>query len=191
MPDPESTPDVVDIAKALAAGLEARGRDYALGGAIALSFWGSPRGTLDVDLTLFLSDEDPREAVQLMRDLGCVVDEAEALRQIGEHSFLRATHGVFRVDLFLPNIPFYEVARQRRQRVNLEGQSVMIWSAETLAVFKMLFFREKDFVDIRQILKSQGGGFDREWVRLQLVEICGPRDLRVSRWDEITREVHD
>jgi hypothetical protein len=124
-----------------------------------------------------------------MTGIGCEVDENEARTLMREHSFLRAHHDKFRLDVFLPNIPFYEVARQRRKGVNLEGQTVMVCDAETLTVFKMLFFREKDFADVVQVLRTQGTAFDREWVRQQLLDICGKHDLRVARWDEIAKGV--
>jgi hypothetical protein len=40
------------VAKQLAKQLQMLGQEYALGVAIALGYWGSPRGTLDVDATL-------------------------------------------------------------------------------------------------------------------------------------------
>lgn len=65
----------------------------------------------------------------------------------------------------------------------------MIWDAESLAVFKMMFFRDKDLVDVRQILRTQGSAFDREWVRNQLEDLFGLRDPRIARWGEIAQEI--
>ena len=84
------------------------------------------------------------------------------------------------VDVFLPLIPFYEVARQRRVRVELGGQAVWVWDAETLVVFKMMFFRRKDLADVEQVLTVQGAGFDRSWVREQLMSMYGTRDPRLA-----------
>lgn len=64
-----------------------------------------------------------------------------------------------------------------------------VWDAESLTVFKMMFFREKDLVDIKQILRTQGEAFDRGWVREQLEETFGRRDPRVARWNEIVQEI--
>lgn len=104
---------------------------------------------------------------------------------IGDHGFCRCEYAGFRIDVFLPIAPFYDVARRRRRRVDLDGQPVMVWDAESLVVFKMMFFREKDLVDIKQILRTQGSGFDRSWVKEQLTCIFGRRDLRVVRWQEV------
>ena len=59
------------------------------------------------------------------------------------------------VDVFLPLVPFYEAARARRRRVELGDQSIMVWDAESLSVFKMMFFRRKDLADIEQILRRR------------------------------------
>lgn len=181
--------DAVDAARQLAAALDEQGHEYALGGALALGYWASPRGTLDVDLTLFVNPEQPTECIRALQDAGCDLDVAEATRMIREHGFCRASLGQIRVDAFFPITPFYEVARQRRCRFDLEHQPVMVWDAESLTVFKMMFFREKDLVDIKQILRTQGKVFDRVWVRERLEETFGLRDPRVARRDEITAEI--
>lgn len=181
--------DAVDAARLLAAALDEQGQAYAFGGAIALGYWATPRGTLDVDLTLFLSPKQPSECIRVLADAGCDVNAAEATRMIGEHGYCRADLDGIRVDVFLPIAPFYNVARSRRRRFDLEGQPVMVWDAESLVVFKMMFFREKDLVDIKQILRTQGGNFDRDWVRERLEETFGRLDPRIVRWNEITQEV--
>jgi len=180
--------DVVDVARQLGLALDQQGQDYALGGAIALGYWATPRGTLDVDLTLFLPPDKPGECIWLLQDIGCNVVATEAQKFIAEHGFCRATFGEFRVDVFLPTAPFYQVARGRRRRVDLEGQPVMIWDAECLTVFKMMFFRDKDLVDIKEMLRTQGDDFDRTWVRDQLKTTFGKRDPRLTRWDEIATD---
>ncbi len=47
-------PDSYQVAEELACRLDAVHCEYALGDAIALGFWSEPRGTLDVDVTLYL-----------------------------------------------------------------------------------------------------------------------------------------
>lgn len=73
--------------------------------------------------------------------------------------------------------------------MQLGDQAIVIWDAETLAVFKMMFFRRKDLADIEQIMRAQGKQLDRVWIRARLEEIYGPRDPRLAQWDEIAREV--
>jgi hypothetical protein len=181
--------NVVVVAKRVAEQLESRGQDYAFGGAIALGYWGAPRGTVDVDLTLYLPSERPSECVWLLQEIGCEVSASEAAQSLREHGFCSATFAGIRLDVFLPTIPFYEAARVRRKRLELAGQPIMAWDAESLAVFKMMFFRRKDLADIEQILRTQGQQFDRPWVRQQLVGIYGTGDPRLAAWDGLVSEV--
>jgi hypothetical protein len=179
----------IEVAKQLAERLESLGREYALGGAIALGYWGLPRGTVDVDITLFLPPEELAESVEVLRTIGCEFSTTSAMQSLGEHGFCRVTYAGTNVDIFLPIVPFYEAARSRRRSVALGDRQVAIWDAETLAVFKMMFFRQKDLADIEQILRTQGKDFDASWVREQLAEMYGKRDPRLSTWDEIAEKI--
>lgn len=49
--------------------------------------------------------------------------------------------GRVRADVFVPSIPFYSVAEQRRVATTIAGRATWVHSAEVLAVFKLLFFR--------------------------------------------------
>jgi hypothetical protein len=188
MPENQPLPSPTTVALDLAAALDNRKTAYALGGAIALGYWAEPRGTMDVDLTLFLNPEKHSECIWLLQDIGCDVPVGEAIQLLQEHGFCRATYSGLRVDVFFPTIPFYETAKARRRQVPLRESQIMVWDAETLAVFKMMFFREKDLLDLKQVLRKQGSAFDVQWVHQQLVDICGSRDTRTARWDEIVRE---
>ena len=189
MADPSPEMDAAEVAERLAAALDEQGQEYALGGAIALGYWGEPRGTLDVDLTVFLPIEQPSQCIWLLQQIGCDVRAAEAIQSFQEHGLCHATFQRRRVDVFVPTLPFYESARQRRRRVQLGTHAVMIWDAESLCVFKMMFFRRKDIADVEQILRIQGANLDRAWVRQQLQQIFCAYDPRLSQWDELDREL--
>jgi hypothetical protein len=190
-PDSEASAPInaVMVAARLAAKLEARGQEHAFGGAIALGYWGVPRGTVDVDLTLYVSPERPSECAWLLGDLGCEFVAAQLTQSLIEHGFASVLYAGIRLDVFLPTIPFYEEARLRRKRVELADRPMMVWDAESLAVFKMMFFRRKDLADVEQILRARGTQFDRPWVREQLAAMYGSGDPRLSAWDEMVREV--
>jgi hypothetical protein len=52
----------------------------------------------------------------------------------------------------------------------------------------MMFFRQKDLVDIQSILRSQGESLDRAWIGNCLLQLYGARDPRTSRWRELVAE---
>jgi hypothetical protein len=181
-------PDSYQVAEQLATRLETAGCEYALGGAIALGFWAEARGTLDVDVTLYLPLDDPARCLLLLENIGCKFEQRRAQDTLNEHNFCQVHLMGIRVDVFLPMSTFYEVAKGRRRRVPLGNHSAHIWDAETLCVFKMMFFRQKDLVDIASILRSQGASLDRNWVEQSILELYGARDPRVTRWRELASE---
>jgi hypothetical protein len=98
---------------------------------------------------------------------------------------VRATLRGKRAELFLSFHPLHEAARDRAERVDLgDGRSVAVLSAEDLALFKAVYGRPKDFVDIDQMLVIQGDDFDRSYVRSwigRLLEADDPRRVELER----------
>ena len=186
----EASPtNAAEVAKRLAELLAARQQEYALGGAIALGYWGVPRGTVDVDVTLYLAPERPSECAWLLQEIGCEFSLANAADSLREHGFCRVAFLGTQVDIFLPTVPFYAAAKERRKLVDLGGQPVLVWDAETLSVFKLMFFRSKDLADAEQVLRTQGRDLDRTWIREQLLSMYGPRDPRLAAWEDLTKDV--
>jgi hypothetical protein len=189
VPEPDNRlQNIAIVAQQLAVSLSEAGQEYALGGAIALGYWAAPRGTLDVDVTLFVPVDQPSACVRLLQSIGCTLSSTQAIQSLSEHGFCQVEFVGHRVDIFLPISEFYEAARQRRKQVELGEKQVYVWDAETLCVFKMMFFRRKDLADVEQILRAQGEKLDRNWVREQLVTLYGQRDLRIAAWDELIGE---
>ena len=125
--------------------------------------------------------ERTSECLWLLQDIGCEFASKEAAESLRKHGFCSVRYAGVRLDIFLPIVPFYETARLRRRRVELSGRPIMVWDAESLAVFKMMFFRRKDVADMEQILRTQGKQFDRGWVREQLSGLFGEGDTQNCR----------
>lgn len=178
--------DPLDAGMLAASRLEAESIPCAIGGALALGIWGVPRATLDVDLNVFVEAHEVKRTVEILVDLGLDVD-ADAARAAAEADgwFSGKLSGI-RIDVFVSSIPFSAEAARTRKRVELEGRSVPFLSMEALAVFKMLFFRPKDVVDLERLLALQPD-LDRAYVRAHLVEMVGEDDVRIARWDEFER----
>jgi hypothetical protein len=116
---------------------------------------------------------------------GVDIDEVAARVAARERGMFAGRLGLVRVDVFVPSIPFYDEALRRRVRTTILDRSTWVHSAEVLAVFKMLFFRPKDLIDVRRMLEVQGARFDRGFVRAAVVEMVGEDDARVTKWDEL------
>ncbi len=166
--------------------LETSGETYAFGGAIALAAWSEPRATADVDVILWIGEERIDRAIQLIRAAGVIVDPEVARAQVTERGMFVGMAGHVRVDVFVPSIPFYSVAEQRRVATTIAGRATWVHSAEVLAVFKLLFFRPKDLLDVERMLQIQGRAFDRGFVRQALLDMVDNDDPRVEKWDAMT-----
>lgn len=168
--------------------LEESGETYAFGGALALAAWSEPRATADVDVVIWVSEDRLDVAIETVRRAGAELVMEQARAEVRDRGMFVCHIGGVRVDVFVPSIPFYDEAATRRVRTTIAGRSTWVHSAEVLAVFKMLFFRAKDLVDVERMLMVRAGDFDRRFVRAALVDLLGEDD-RIERWDEICARV--
>lgn len=172
-------------AQRIADALEAAGLPYAIGGALALAIAGVPRGTADVDVNVFVGEERVRTVIDVLLGLGIEVDEAAAIPRAQRDGMFVGRWNGMRIDVFLPSIPFAHEASQTRIRVTDDtGWSGWFLSAEAIAVFKLLFFRGKDLVDLERLVAVRGA-LDRGYVRRWIVDMMGEADERVLRWDAL------
>lgn len=174
-----------ELAVELGSALESVGIPYAVGGAVAYGFWGAPRGTQDLDLNLFLPAERIGPALDALMAAGVEVNVAQAHQSARERGDVRARYGDMPVDIFVVSIPLHESAARRTVQVALLGKTIRILSAEDLTLFKLLFFRGKDLVDIERILAVQGEKLDRDYIRRWLIDCVGADDTRVQRWEQL------
>lgn len=182
MPDPGNPPDLFEVIRVLATALDGAGIEYAIGGALALGIWAEPRGTRDIDLALYHDRARVTELFELFERAGSVIERDTCRWRLDTSGYFEfELHGI-RVDVFVADCILYERARPRRVQVDLGGGPVSFWSAEDLILFKLLFFRGKDKVDIESILAVRGNRLDLAYVRTSLRETL--RDEERTRWFE-------
>ncbi|MGN6472545.1 MAG: hypothetical protein ACTHK4_02710 [Mycobacteriales bacterium] len=171
---------IVEVDRSLAAA----GIDHAFGGAICLGFHiAAPRATIDLDLNLFPS---PRRARPVLQALPAGVEWSAAdASQIARDGQARVFWEGTPIDMFFPQHEIHEALRERIERVPFGGTTIPILSATDLTIFKALFNRPKDWVDIAEMLAY--GEVDAADVRRWLVRIVGAKDPRVAKWETATR----
>jgi hypothetical protein len=177
------------VARRLADALEAASIEHGIGGALALGIWGYPRATNDVDLDVFVTAERLEPVLEVLQRAGCSLDPAAALRDAAERGDFRCAFAGVRVDVFVSSIPFYDSVRSRIRRAPLEGRPAWFLSPEDLVVFKLLFFRTKDVLDVERLTAFLGAAMDRAYVRRWLVSLVGEEDERVARWERVLADV--
>ena len=181
----ETLGNLVDVVTTLIDALNAAQIPYALGDAIAYSAWAEPRATRDIDLNLWVDSDRLDPAFDVLEACRVSINRAEATAQVRERGMFVGRCGEYRVDVFVPSVPFYDEALKSRRRVRLAGRDTWVLSPETLAVFKMLFFRPKDLVDLGRLLDIQA--VDVAFVRRWRVTMVGDEDERVVAWDDLVR----
>lgn len=179
--------DAFDVALGVAQVFEGSGVPYAIGGAIAYALWGPPRGTMDVDLNLFVPPDRVAAALEPLRRFGARFDSPDVGAEAAESGMVVGRVGPFRLDIFTPSIPFAWEAMHTRQRAKLRDQEAWFLSAEATCVFKLLFFRGKDVVDLERLVAMQKSRLDTAYVRRWTVEMMGEADERVLVWDGLVR----
>lgn len=178
-------PSAEEAGRELADRLDARGVPYAIGGALSLAQWGIPRGTVDVDLNIWVDPARPTSAAQLLGDLGCELKSSAVIRAFADRGWAYAFYRGVHVDFYLPVREFHaEVLRRRRQRPLL-GREAWFLTPEDLAVFKLILYRAKDLADLESLAVLNARSLDAAYVRTWISALAGANDVRVATWDEL------
>lgn len=180
----------VDIARELADTLEHHDLEYAIGGALALGYYATPRATVDVDINIFVPPASGLDTVlEVLESAGFEPDDPNTLHQtaVQDGQFRGRVAGI-RVDVFVPAIEFYASLAAGKRLVHLFGKPFYILGPEDLLTLKMMSFRRKDIADAEAMLRGEES-VDRSTVRARLVEFVGSDDARVREWDQLVAEV--
>jgi hypothetical protein len=157
--------------------LDAAGIPHAIGGAIALGYCTlEPRGTRDVDVNVFVGPERARDVFAALpagvEFSGVLLEQAERDGQV------RLRWGITPIDLFLSVLPFHDHVAAHLREVPFEGRTIPVLDCMALAVFKAMFDRPRDWVDIEAMVEARA--LDLEEARRWVVEMVG-EDARAEK----------
>lgn len=181
--------DISEAVVPIAVALEQRSVPYAFGGAVAYAFHAQPRATTDIDINIFVPETESAGVLRALSSIGVVVDIERDEARIRRDGQIRLRWEPFPVDLFFANFVFLVEAGERIQFVPYQGREIPILSAEDLAVCKIAFNRDKDWLDLREMLQIQRERLDLVHIRRWLDHILGSDDARVRRFDALVADV--
>ena len=151
---------------------------HAFGGALALAYHIiEPRGTRDIDVNLFVSEQEARDTLEVL-PAGVQWDEKD-LQQIERDGQVRLFWEDIPIDLFFATHPFHFRAGEHAQRVPFPGTTMPVLGATELTVFKAFFDRTRDWADIEAMIDA--GTVDIHAALGWLVDLLGADDHRVDR----------
>lgn len=139
---------------------------YAIIGGTAVQYWGEPRFTKDVDLTVLAPLESFPETVELLLTrLNPRIDDALTFA-LRNRVLLVTTSNGYPVDISF-GLPGYEeqvISRSVDHKLS-PRKSIKICSAEDLVIYKAIAGRVQDVLDIEGVIARQGDRLDTAYIR--------------------------
>jgi hypothetical protein len=178
----DAEPSLVDKVIDVDRSLTRAGVRHAFGGALALAYYTlEPRATADIDVNVTVDATDAERVFRALPD-GVAWTDRDVGRVL-EDEQVRLWWGRTPVDLFFRASEFHDAAADRVELHPFGALRLPFLSAQDLAVFKSLYDRPKDWIDIASMYAA--GAFDAETVESVLRSLIGA-DPRVENLLRVT-----
>jgi hypothetical protein len=154
---------------------------HAIGGALAVGYYGVPRSTLDIDINVFLPPKQwpvvrhALDELDIDPDIGEGTERGEEARVDWEPNSLH---------LFFSCDPLHDQMRRDIRHLPFNGDTIPIVAPEHLVIRKALLDRTKDWIDIEQILVATDP-LDVGEIESWLERMVGKDDPRMKKLAEI------
>lgn len=143
------------------------GLPHAIGGAIALSIYGAPRDTVDIDVNVFVAPER-RPEVRAALDLLALDGNP--------------------VHVFYSHDALHEEMAKRVREVPYAGATMPLVAPEHLVIRKVLLDRPKDWPDIEALLRANPD-LDLAEIETWVRRLAGDGDDRVTKLQDLARRL--
>ena len=189
-----SEPSLPDKIVAIDRALQDADVPHAFGGAIALAYYAEPRATVDVDVNVFIGPDHVDAVSAALSPLGIAPPpssdgeasdgEASDRARVRRNGQARWWWGRTPIDLFFAYDPVHDAMRAAVRSVPFGNDRIPVLGPEHLVVCKVVFDRDKDWLDIVQVLTAVPD-FDSAEVRRWLDHLLRADDPRRRHFDEI------
>ncbi len=165
---------------------------YFITGGFAVSVWGRPRATFDIDIVVKIIESQANKLAKAWKNISKAgyADEdviKEAIKNKSEFNFIDPDSGL-KVDFWMVkednnNPPEFENRRAKK----ISGQNVFFVSPEDLILSKLQWYKlsssERHIDDVKSVFKISGENIDKKyldyWInKLELDEIVKEKDIK-------------
>lgn len=161
---------------------------HAFGGALALAYCiAEPRATADIDVNVFVAPSRAAEVFEAMP--AGVTTTSQHLHRAIDSGQVRLDWDDTPVDLFFASHRFHADAAARTRTVPFASTTIPILDCADVAVFKAIFGRPQDWVDISRMVES--GGIDLDVPLSRLEALVGAEHSAYTRLASLTGGAND
>jgi len=165
--------DLISLLKLVVSRLENLKIPYLLTGGLAVSFWGLPRTTHDIDIVIEAKKEDEDKIINSFKKDFYISEEAvsKAIKQRFTFNIIHYKSGL-KIDFWLTKKNTQRIAEfKRRLKKKIFDKQIYIISPEDLILEKLLWYKEgrstRHLEDIEGILKISRPNLNyiKNWAR--------------------------
>jgi uncharacterized nucleotidyltransferase DUF6036 len=162
--------DLDDALISLTSWLDRQQIPYMVIGGYAVTVWGEPRFTRDLDVTISVPAERLNAVVgSLCSNFIALV--SDALKFVGDTRVLPITIGAVPANIVFAALPYEETAIARSRKIMLTGGSVNICSPEDLILHKVVSHRARDREDIEGVFRYRHSELDYSYLDPRVEEL--------------------
>ena len=154
--------------------------DYLITGGMAVSIWGRPRSTFDIDIVVKLKRPDINGLFKLLKEIsknGYVSEEAaqEAIKLKTEFNFNDPDTGL-KIDFWIMKEDGRsKIEMNRRIKIQIGKQDIYFISPEDLIIHKLIWFNETDsqrhLEDAQSVLKFSKNKIDSDYLNKSAIQL--------------------
>lgn len=158
---------------------------YMLVGSYSSNMFGIPRSTIDADFVVAMSDTPVGPLATLLQG-DFVLDPQMGFETVTGKSrwlFVHRESG-FKIELFILGTEPYDLERFRRRRpLRIAGRDICFQTPEDVVINKLRWKREKDKIDIKDVMMVQGAALDWSYIELWCEKLGVSDQLAAARAD--------
>jgi predicted nucleotidyltransferase len=155
-------------------------------GGLANAIWGHPRATLDIDVTVWVQDDQIQKLLLLLKERYVFLVKAPRDFILKTRVLPIKDNENLRIDIIFGALPFEKDALDRAVEVKIGSSPIKFCTAEDLILFKIFSERPKDIEDVRGILRYRKYELDFKYLEPRIEELSNllERPSIKQQWDQ-------